>query len=84
MITGGGAILVSSWVWEKIKWFQAKSPETKYYLNLGSSVVLALVSYAVLQYTPAPWFELAKPWFTVAMGVVVMYQTQQIVHALRK
>lgn len=84
MIAGGGAILVASWVLDRIPAFVKLPAETKKGINTGVSILLALAAYAILTYTPAEYINLIAPWFTVAMGVIVMISGQQAIHKLTK
>lgn len=84
LIYSGGTILVASWVLDRIPAFVAASADVKKYINIAVSVVLALGVYAIITFVPASVFALIDPWFKVAAGVVVLYSSQQTVHALTK
>jgi hypothetical protein len=84
LVYGGGVILVASWALDKIQAFVALPSETKKFINIILSVVLALGAYAALLYVPAGIFALIDPWFKVALSVVVLYSGQQVVHQLTK
>jgi hypothetical protein len=83
-VYGGGVILVASWILDKIPAFVVLPPEAKKYINMAVSVVLALASYAALLYVPAGTFALIDPWFKIALGIIVLYSGQQVVHQLTK
>jgi len=84
LVYGGGVILVSSWLLDKIPSFNALASDTKKIINLVVAVVLALASYAAIVYVPADFFALVDPYFKIIMGIVVMYAGQQVVHRLTK
>jgi hypothetical protein len=84
LVYGGGVILVASWLLDKIPAFVALPVDAKKYINMGVAVVLALASYAALLYVPAGYFAVIDPWFKIALGIVVLYSGQQVVHRLTK
>jgi hypothetical protein len=84
LVYGGGVILVASFVLDKIPAFVALPVDAKKYINIAVSVLLALGAYAALLYIPANVFALIDPWFKVALGIVVLYSGQQVVHQLTK
>ena len=84
LVYGGGVILVSSWILDKIPAFVALPSETKKMLNGVLAVALALLAYAALVYVPAEYFALFDPYLKVVMGIVVLYAGQQVVHRLTK
>ena len=84
LIYSGGAILVGSWILDRIPAFNALASEAQKYINMIVSIVLALGAYAVITYVPAATFALLDPWFKIAAGIVVLYSAQQTVHQLTK
>lgn len=84
LIYSGGAILAASWVLDKIPAFVAAAEETRKYVNMGASIVLALAAYAVITYVPPSVFAVLDPWFKIAAGIIVLYSAQQTVHQLTK
>lgn len=84
LVYGGGVILVSSWILDKIPAFVQLASETKKLVNAIVAILLALASYAALVYVPAEYFALVDPYFKVIMGIVVLYAGQQVVHRLTK
>jgi hypothetical protein len=84
LIYSGGAILVASWVLDRIPAYVALLPEAKKYINMAVSVILALAAFACITYVPAAVFAQLDPWFKIVAGVVVLYSAQQTVHALTK
>ena len=84
VIWSGGALLIASWVLDKIPAFAKLSSDAKKYINMAVSVVLALGAYAVITYVPAATFTLLDPWFKIVAGVIALYSGQQVVHAANK
>jgi hypothetical protein len=84
LVYGGGVILVASWLLDKIPAFNNLPIDAKKYINIALSVALALGSYAALLYVPAGYFAIVDPWFKIALGIVVLYSGQQVVHKLTK
>ena len=84
IVNGTGALLIASWLLDKIPAFGTLQPNVKSAINLGVALVLALGSYAALTYIPPSYIDLAAPWFTVIMTVVLMYSGQQVYHAVTK
>jgi hypothetical protein len=84
IIWSGGALLIASWVLDKIPAFVAAPPDAKRYINMAVSVFLALTAYAVITYVPADVFTALDPWFKIAAGVIALYSGQQLYHAQLK
>jgi hypothetical protein len=84
LIYSGGAILVASWVLDRIPAFNALAAEAQKYINMGVSIVLALGAFAVITYVPPAVFALLDPWFKIAAGTVILYSAQQTVHQATK
>jgi hypothetical protein len=80
IVWSGGAILIASWLLDRIPAFVAAVSEAKRMINLAVSVVLALGFYALILYVPAATYDALDPWFKVAVGIIGMYTGQQIVH----
>jgi hypothetical protein len=80
IIWSGGAILIASWVLDRIPAFLAAASDAKRLINIAVSVALALGFYALILYVPAAVIEALDPWFKVAVAVIAMYTGQQIVH----
>jgi hypothetical protein len=84
LIYGGGVILVSSWLLDKIPAFVQLASETKKLINGIVAIILALASYAALVYVPASYFAVVDPYLKVILGIVVLYGGQQVVHQVTK
>jgi hypothetical protein len=84
LIYSGGAILVASWVLDRIAAYQDLKAETKRLVNMIVSAALALGAFAIITYVPADVFVMLDPWFKVILGTIVLYSGQQVVHSLTK
>lgn len=84
LIYSGGAILLGSWILDRIPAFVALTSDWKKYINMAVSAALALAAYALITYVPASVFDALAPWFSVVAGIVVLYGVQQINHQLTK
>ena len=84
LVYSGGAILIGSYVLERIPAFVSAPSDTKKLIAIAVNVALALGFYAVLVYVPANAMEALTPWFTVAAGTVILYSGGQVVHAATK
>jgi hypothetical protein len=84
IIWSGGALLIASWILDKIPSFVALQPDPKRYINMAVSVILALAAYAVITYVPVAVFTALDPWFKIVAGVVALYSGQQLYHAQAK
>jgi hypothetical protein len=84
LIYSGGAILVSSWVLDRIAKYQLLPVDVKKGISMAVSAALALGAYAVITYVPASIFVVLDPWFKIIAGIVVLYGGQQLVHQASK
>ena len=84
IIYSGGALLIASWVLDKIPKFAVLIPGTKRLINLAVSVVLAGGCYAVITYVPAPLLAALDPYIKIIAGLIAVYTGQQVVHAQTK
>lgn len=84
VVWSGGALLIASWILDKIPSFVTLAPDPKRYINMAVSVVLALAAYAVITYVPVTVFSLLDPWFKIVAGVIALYSGQQLYHAQTK
>jgi hypothetical protein len=80
IVYSGGALLVASWVLDRIPQFIALGSEAKRLINIAVSVVLALGFYAMITYLPATLVTAIDPWFKIAVSIITLYTGQQIVH----
>lgn len=84
IVYSGGAVLIASFVLDRIPGFLNLSSEYKKVINIVVSAVLALGFYAVLVYVPADILKTLDPWFKVIAGFIAVYSGQQVVHNLTK
>lgn len=84
IIYSGGAILAASWVLERIRGFQAQSPENKRWIAMATSVAIALAAYAILTYVPAQILAQIDPWLIVVWGTIILYSGGQVYHKVTK
>ena len=84
VIYSGGAMLIVSWILDKIPAFLALPPEIKKIVNIAASSLMAILFYLGLTYIPAEVFAIMAPYFTIISGVVILYSGQQVVHRLTK
>jgi uncharacterized membrane-anchored protein len=84
VIYSGGAILAASWILERIRGFQAQTPENKRLIAMAVSVAIAVAAYAVLTYVPAQILVQLDPWLTVTLGTIILYSGGQIYHQATK
>ncbi len=84
MVYSGGAILIGSWILERIPAFVAAAPDAKKIISIIVDIVLALGFYAILVFVPVATMEVLAPWFAVAAGTAILYGGGQVVHKLTK
>lgn len=80
----GGALIVASFLLERIARFQAQSSDAKWLISRGVAVVTALGLYALLKYLPADVLKEIDVYFKIASGVVLSGGVMQGYHALTK
>ena len=84
VIYSGGAMLVVSWILDKIPAFLLLPSDVKKIINIAASAALALFCYLGLVYIPPAVFAAINPYFLIVSGVVILYSGQQVVHRLTK
>ena len=80
IVYSGGAILIASWVLDRIPGFLTLVSEAKRLINIAVCVALSLGFYALILYVPATFIAAVDPWFKVAVATIALYTGQQIVH----
>ena len=65
ILTGGGSIMVVSWILERIPKYQAQVEDTKKYIFFGCSAFISLAAYAVLTYVPTSVLLAIAPYFGI-------------------
>ncbi len=82
VFAGGGAAAFMSFVAERSKWFQSKTPAGRSYLTVIGSVVIAVAARAVLVYVPADVLAQIAPWFVVIAGTAAPWVFSQLAHKI--
>lgn len=73
---------VVSFLLERVPWFQQLSSDVKAILALIISVLLPIISYALLNYTPQSLIDALQPWYAVAVTGVIGFIGSQVWHRL--
>jgi hypothetical protein len=84
LATGGLAMVVVSWLLEQSARFHALEAQAKAWIVLGLTLVVALLSQAVLTFVPAAWLVAAEPFVKVALIAIAGWLTSQAYHAMQK
>lgn len=84
VIYSGGALLISSWLLDKWKWFQGLVEKWKKVINFTLSALLAAGFYAILTFVPPDTLLAIDPFFKIILGFVIAYGAQQAYHQLTK
>ena len=62
---GGGGALASSWIWERIPWFQGLEATYKQLVFFASCVVLSTVAFVTQTYVPQEVLNQLAPYFAI-------------------
>ena len=62
---GGGGAIASSWIWERIPWFQALEASYKQLVYFASCVILSVLAFLVQTYVPAETLTQLAPYFLI-------------------
>lgn len=84
LAAGGSALAAAalvSFLAEKSTGFQRWPPEAKLALQLGASVLLAVVAFAVVTFVPAEVMAALAPWWRIVFGAIVAVLGNQYFHA---
>lgn len=73
---------VVSFLLERVPWFQQLSSDVKAILALIISVLLPIISYALLNYVPQSLIEALQPWYSVAVTGVIGFIGSQVWHRI--
>jgi hypothetical protein len=84
LASGGGGIIAASWLLERWAWFQAKTAEIKELILWGSSAVLAVASYALVNYLPETALAVIAPYFYIVSGIFVTVVIGKLFHKVDK
>ena len=84
LATGGLAMVVVSWLLERVPAFQAISSEAKAWTVLALTLLVALLSQAALSLASPALLLTLEPYVKVALGVITAWLTSQTYHAVQK
>jgi hypothetical protein len=62
---GGGGALASSWIWERVPWFQALEATMKQMVFFLSCVVLSIAAFLIQTYVPQEALNQLAPYFAI-------------------
>jgi len=64
-ISGGGAVVASSWILERLPWYQGLASELKRWIFFGVAAVLGVGAYLVGAFVPVEVLQQLAPYFLV-------------------
>lgn len=70
LIFGGGSILASSFILERLAWFKALASEAKKWVAYGTASGLSIGSYVLITYAPT-FVNAAEPYFMILASIFV-------------
>lgn len=82
LATGGGAVIVLSWVSERIPAFQVLQSQTRWWIQLIGSVVLAIGAKVLILNLPQSTLDAVAPYFETVAGIVLLFVANQVAHTL--
>lgn len=62
---GGGGALASSWIWERVPWFQALEATAKQLVFFVSCVLLSVLALVIQTYVPQELLNQLAPYFAI-------------------
>ena len=62
---GGGGALASSWIWERIPWFQTLEATAKQLVFFASCVLLSVLAFVIQTYVPSTLLDQLAPYFAI-------------------
>jgi hypothetical protein len=65
LVNSGGAIVVVSWIFERLPWFQGLTATAKEYVFFGACAVVAVLGYVGLTYIPPEVIQTIAPYFGI-------------------
>ena len=84
MFASGGAIIAASWIFERVAWFQAQTPDLKELALFLASAVLSVGAYLVLTYIPENILVAIQPYFIMISGLFVTIIIGKMFHKVDK
>lgn len=80
LATAGGAGAAASLVLEWIPQFQNLTSDGKRLVSLGVTILLGIAAMLALNYFPAAWWQVIKPYGELTVAVVLSYGGSQVFH----
>lgn len=77
---GVGATL--SFLFEHIKWFQAQTPELKWWIVLGLSLLLPVLAQVAVSFIPDTFWEAIEPFWQALVAGFLIWAGSQGTHIL--
>lgn len=84
IVSAGGAAILFSWIVERIKGFQTLTSQTKFWITLVGTVILAVGAWFGMEYIPPEVFEEINPLFKIIYGTIIVFLGKEFAHALDK
>lgn len=84
LVGSGGTIIIASWIFERIPWFQSKTVQFKEWFFFGVVSVLWAGSYAVITYVPQAILTTLQPWFLGISSLFVAVVVGKLFHKVDK
>ena len=84
ILGSGGAVIVGSWIAERLPWFQMLEPEKKEYSFFAFVSAIWVVVYLALNYIPQEIIEAASPYFMGISGLFVVVILGKLFHKADK
>ena len=84
LATGGLAMVVVSWLLERVDAFQQLTSASKAWIVLGLTLAVALAAQAALSLASPALLMALEPYVKVALGVITAWLTSQTYHAVQK
>jgi hypothetical protein len=69
LLGSGGAIIASSWILERVKWFQNQASDVKEWVFFGLASVFSVGAYLVVTYVSPNILNMIAPYFLIVGGV---------------
>lgn len=84
LVGGPGSIMVISWLFERMGWFQKLTPDNKNYTIWGAAAVVGCAALAVVTYAPIAFLEKIAPFFAVLSSTFVLVFVAKSFHQVDK
>lgn len=82
IISGGGSVVIVSYLLERWSWFQSLSSDQRRVVSILFSALLAIGAYFGVQYIPPDVLEELDPIFRIIVGIVGAYGVGQVAHLI--